>query len=50
MRINILLREEIGIFLYRPTTIGMGWEWDGNENTVMEMGGNGIEKVIPAHL
>ena len=22
------------------------WEWDGNENTVMGMGGNGIEQVI----
>ena len=33
----------MGIFLLR-------WEWDGNGNTDMEMGGSGIEKVIPAHL
>ena len=26
------------------------WEWDGNGNMVMGMGGNGIEKVISAHL
>ena len=26
------------------------WEWNGNGNTVMGMGGNGIEKFIPAHL
>ena len=44
MGINILLWEEMGMFLY--TTKG----WDGNGNTVMRMGGNGIEEVISAHL
>ena len=44
MGINILLWKEIGMFLY--TTMG----WDGNGNTVMEMKGNGIEKVIPAYF
>ena len=41
MRINMLLREGMEMLLY--TTMGMG----------MRMGirhGNGIEKVIPAHL
>ena len=23
------------------------WEWEGNGNTVMGMGGNGIKKVFP---
>ena len=30
--------------------LGLLWEWDWNGNTIMGMGGNGIEKVIPAHL
>ena len=41
MRINVLLREGIGMLLY--TTMGMRWEWEYGL-------GNGIEKVIPAHL
>ena len=32
------------MFVY--TIVGM----EGNENTVIGMGGNGIKKVIPAHL
>jgi len=28
----------------------MGWEWDGNGNEVIEMGGNWYEKSVPAHL
>ena len=36
----------MGIFLYNRPTLGMG----ENGNTVMKMGGNAIEKVIPAHL
>ena len=30
--------------------LGLLWEWDWNGNKIMGMGGNGIEKVIPAHL
>ena len=45
MSINILLREGIGMFL--NITI---WEWEGNRNMVMGVGGNGIKKVIPTHL
>ena len=26
------------------------WELDGNGNTVIRMGGNGIERVNPAHF
>ena len=26
------------------------WEWDGNGNEVIEMGGNWYEKSVPAHL
>ena len=26
------------------------WEWDGNGNEVVEMGGNWYEKSVPAHL
>jgi len=26
------------------------WEWDGNENEVIEMGGNWYGKSVPAHL
>jgi len=26
------------------------WEWDGNGNKVIEMGGNWYEKSAPAHL
>ena len=26
------------------------WDWDGNGNTVIGMGGNGIDKFIPAHI
>ena len=26
------------------------WEWDGNGNEVLEIGGNWYEKSIPAHL
>ena len=44
MGINILLREGMGMFLY--TTMG----WDENGNTVMGMGGNDIEKVIPTYF
>ena len=39
MGIKILLREGMGMLVYY-----------GNGNTVMEMRGNGIKKVIPAHL
>ena len=39
MGINILLREGMGMFLF--TAMGMGWEYGH---------GNGIKKVIPAHL
>ena len=28
----------------------LSWECDGNGNAVIGMGGNRIEKVIPAHL
>jgi len=28
--------------------MGMGWDWNGKE--VMEMGGNGNENTVPAHL
>jgi len=28
----------------------IGWEWDGNGNEVIEMGGNWYEKSVPAHL
>ena len=41
MIISILLREGMGMFLY--TTMGMGKEWEYGH-------GNGIEKVITAHL
>ena len=44
MGIDILVREGMEIFYI------LLWEWDGNGNTVMGTGGNGIEKVIPAHL
>ena len=44
MGINILLREGMGCFYM------LLWEWDGNGNTVMGMGGNRIGKVISAHL
>ncbi len=36
----------MGVFLYN--TMGIGW--DGNENTAMEMEGNRIKKLFPAHL
>jgi len=26
------------------------WEWDGNGDEVIEMGGNWYEKSVPAHL
>jgi len=26
------------------------WEWDGNGNKFIEMGGNWFEKSVPAHL
>jgi len=26
------------------------WEWDGNGNEVVEMGGNWYEKSVPTHL
>ena len=44
MGINILLREGMGMFLC--TQMGM----DGNGNTIVGMGRNEIEKVIPAYL
>ena len=43
IRIKILLREGMGMFLY--TTTGMGWEWECG----LVMGGIGIKKAIPAH-
>ena len=44
MGIYISSRERMGMFYI------LLWEWDGNENTIMGIGGNGIEKVIPTHL
>ena len=36
MGLNILLREEMGMFLY--TTMGMGWEWEfGHGNAVLKL-------------
>ena len=45
MEMNILLRKGMEIFAYI-----LLWEWDGNGNKVTVMGGNGIKKVISAHL
>ena len=41
MEINTLLREGMEMLVY--STMEMGWEWKYGH-------GNGIEKLIPAHL
>ena len=46
MGINILLQEGTGMLLY--ITMGMGW--DGNGNTVVGMGGNGIKSHFRTSL
>jgi len=45
-----LLSCRVGMGGIRELLDAKVWEWDGNGNEVIEMGGNWYEKSVPAHL